>query len=120
MGAANRFAWVCRIQSQWLFYPLFDLLTEGEFYYPIVDNPSDDRISLVRALEVASRVLAIAIEMAVPAVLGYWLDHRFGLPPLFALLGGILGMTWGIWTLIRIAPSLQDRNSRKHPPDDGR
>jgi len=60
-------------------------------------------------MEWASRVTAIAMEMVVPVVLGYWADKKWGTGVVFVALGGILGMTLGLWNLIRLA----------RPPDGG-
>ncbi len=54
----------------------------------------------------------ISAEMVVPVVLGYWIDRWLGITAVFALLGGALGMTAGIWGLIRMANTLQKDQAR--------
>jgi F0F1-type ATP synthase assembly protein I len=55
----------------------------------------------------ATTVIAISAQMAVPPLLGYWLDQRFNTRLVFLFAGLALGMTLGTLGLIRIA---------KHPP----
>ena len=43
------------------------------------------------AIEWSTRLMAIGLEMALPAAGGYWLDLRVGTSPLFVILGAILG-----------------------------
>jgi hypothetical protein len=67
-----------------------------------VDQPPDSRSPLAAAMEMASRVTAIAAQMVVPPVLGHWLDGRLGTDVLFAAVGAIFGLASGIWSLIQI------------------
>jgi F0F1-type ATP synthase assembly protein I len=53
-------------------------------------------------MEMSSLVTTIALEMVVPILLGYWIDHRLGSAAVFTILGGVLGMTLGIWHLIKM------------------
>lgn len=58
--------------------------------------------------------MTIAIEMVVPILVGAWLDRRFGSKGLFSIIGGVLGMTAGIWSLLRMVEPL--RRKPRHPP----
>jgi len=69
----------------------------------MTNDNSDDRSPMALALEWSSRLIAIALEMALPAAGGYWLDLRIGTSPVFAALGAILGFVAGMFHLLRIA-----------------
>jgi len=66
---------------------------------------------MVAALQWTSRITTIALEMAVPGVIGYWLDGRLGTGRVLLLLGVALGFVTGIMSLVRLA---------HQPPPDGR
>lgn len=66
------------------------------------DRP-DDRPPLVVAMEWSVRLMTIALEMALPAAGGYWLDHRIGTSPIFVIVGVILGFVAGMLHLLQIA-----------------
>ena len=66
-------------------------------------HEDDDSSFFVSLYQWSARTSIIAVEMAVPAVLGVGLDRLFGTVALFAILGVILGMALGFWQLIRMA-----------------
>ena len=70
-------------------------------------NPPDDRSLLARATECAANTTTVAAEMVVPILIGAWIDGRLGTKGAFAVLGGILGVTVGIWSLLRMVPPLR-------------
>ena len=84
----------------------------------------DDRSPVAKAIGKASEITTIAFMMALPILLGYWLDLYLGTVPLFAIIGLVLGMSCGIWLLIRLvnrqsptsASALGDRSIS--PADD--
>lgn len=47
--------------------------------------------------------MTIALGMVVPGLVGYWLDNRLGTRALLTILGFGLGLTFGIWELLRMA-----------------
>lgn len=49
----------------------------------------------------------VSAEMVVPLFLGYGIDQWLGTKAVFALLGGALGLSVGIWSLIRLTKVLQ-------------
>jgi hypothetical protein len=57
---------------------------------------------LATALEWSSRITGISVEMALPGLLGYWLDVRLKTKFVFIMLGVILGLAGGLWSLIRL------------------
>ncbi|MEN6451120.1 MAG: AtpZ/AtpI family protein [Thermoguttaceae bacterium] len=64
---------------------------------------------LVAAMLWTSRITSIALEMAVPGLLGYWLDRRLGTGLVLLLVGVAIGFATGILSLIRLT---------REPPDD--
>jgi F0F1-type ATP synthase assembly protein I len=88
-------------------------------YTAVADQP-DDRSLLARATEWASNATTVAMEMVVPILIGAWIDHRLGFKGVFAIIGGVIGMTSGIWTLLKMVEPLRrdrrrTRNSHEHP-----
>jgi F0F1-type ATP synthase assembly protein I len=89
-----------------------------------LNTPPDDRAAFARAMELATLVTTIGLEMVVPSAIGYWLDQRLGSKPAFTVLGVVLGMTVGIWHAIRLGAELAgksgnrgDREEEESPPD---
>ncbi len=66
-----------------------------------VTKPTDDRPPLVQAMDWASRIMALALQMVVPALLGYWLDTKVGTGFAFLIMGTVIGFITGMWQLIR-------------------
>jgi hypothetical protein len=56
---------------------------------------------LVVALEWVGRITTVALEMVLPGLAGSWLDQRWG-TGFLALAGFALGITAGIWHLLRM------------------
>ena len=70
----------------------------------------DDRSSLAQAMAWSSTIIAIALEMVLPAFLGLWVDRLLGTKFVFLLLGAAAGLVAGMVHLIRVAKSA-GRNS---------
>jgi F0F1-type ATP synthase assembly protein I len=64
---------------------------------------SDTRSPAAQGFHLASHVTTISLMMVLPAGGGYYADKYFGTLPLFMVLGLILGLTAGVWQLIRLA-----------------
>lgn len=67
------------------------------------DKNPDGRSSYARGYVLASRVMSIGITMALPAVLGYWADGRFGTTPWLLLGGTVLGFALSMIELVALA-----------------
>jgi len=63
---------------------------------------------MAKAVAWSSGAISIALEMALPALLGLWVDRKLGTVLVFLVLGAALGMTLGLFHLIRLAKSLSD------------
>jgi hypothetical protein len=71
-----------------------------------VSEQPDDRPPLAVAMEWASRVTTISLEMALPGLVGYWIDQRLvGRGFVFLVLGVALGFVTGLMSLLRLARS---------------
>jgi len=70
------------------------------------------------AIQWASIITTISLEMVIPGLIGYWLDQRCGTKALFVLLGFGGGMALGLWHLLRVtkayASSSAKDNSTRH------
>jgi hypothetical protein len=78
-----------------------------------VPDPHDDRSPLAVAATWASIVTTIGMEMAVPPLIGFWLDEKLGTRVVFVSLGAIGGLALGMISLIRVARSEEQRGGRK-------
>jgi ATP synthase protein I len=80
-----------------------------------LSEPPEHRLPWAVAMEWASRVTTIALEMALPPIVGYWLDRRFGSAPALAIVGAVLGFCAGMLHLTRIAQANKNKGKRGRP-----
>jgi ATP synthase protein I len=78
----------------------------------------DDRSSMAMAMVWSSRVTTISLEMALPGVLGIWLDSRWGTSPILTVLGVIAGFSLGMLSLIKLAGMPQEPVERRGDSSD--
>ena len=78
-----------------------------------MSRETDSRSPLAVGLDWASRVTSISVQMIVLGLIGYWLDGKLGIRGLFTLLGFSLGMTIGMWQLIRFTRQSQTSVSER-------
>ncbi len=77
------------------------------------DKPLGEKTSLLSAaVQWASRVTSIALEMTLPPIVGVWLDGKMGTGFAFLTVGAILGFVTGMISLWGIAKSLAESRSR--------
>jgi F0F1-type ATP synthase assembly protein I len=67
------------------------------------NNLPDGRSPLAVAMQWASQVTTISVEMVVPILLGVWADRRWGTKAVFTILGAVAGLWLGLWSLLRLA-----------------
>ena len=66
-------------------------------------SPAPDSHSIVaKAYGWAARIMTVALEMVVPGVLGIWIDRQLGTVALFTVIGFGLGLSLGMWHLLRM------------------
>ena len=69
----------------------------------MVSDKTDGRSPQAKAYQWAMRIMTVSLEMVVPGLLGYaLLDRNLGTKGLFTLLGFGLGMTMGIFHLVKM------------------
>lgn len=74
-------------------------------------NRRDDRSPVAAAFAWVSRITTIAIGMVVPGIIGFWVDHKFGTLVFFTILGCGIGVSMGVWQLVRLANPRSNTNS---------
>jgi F0F1-type ATP synthase assembly protein I len=72
----------------------------------MVNNIPDGRSPIAVAMNWASQVTTISIEMVLPILLGVWADRRLGTKVVFTIVGAACGLWLGIWSLLRLAKIL--------------
>jgi F0F1-type ATP synthase assembly protein I len=73
----------------------------------VSDDPIDDRSPQALGWALASHVMAISLEMVVPALLGLWIDRKLGTPLVFFVFGSVFGVVAGTVQLLRFAALLR-------------
>jgi ATP synthase protein I len=66
----------------------------------------------------ATRVSSIGMQMAIPPLLGFLGDRRFGTAPWLTLLGAGLGFVLSMLDVLRLSRGV-DRDRIGEPDDDG-
>ncbi len=74
------------------------------------------RESMSAAMTWASRATSIAMEMALPPLLGSWLDRRWGTGYALLIVGGVLGFMLGVMSLVRLAADASPKRAATKPP----
>jgi F0F1-type ATP synthase assembly protein I len=67
-----------------------------------VKPTQDERSPLAIAMDWSSRLTTIALEMALPALVGYWVDEKLGTKLVFLVSGAVLGLATGMWHLLKM------------------
>ena len=66
-------------------------------------DKSGDALALGTRRRVDPRLTSIALEMALPALGGFWLDRWLGTRGLFLIVGALLGIAVGMLHLLRLS-----------------
>ncbi len=82
----------------------------GKLESCVVEHP-ESRSPLGVGLEVASRIMTIGLEFALPAAAGYGLDSWLGTTPWATLAGAVLGFLAGMLHSVRMARDLSGASS---------
>lgn len=78
-----------------------------------MSNPSDgDRLSIARGMMWATQISTLGLEIALPALGGYWLDQSWGTKPWLLIAGAMLGILVFSFSVIRLS-----REWGRKPPD---
>jgi hypothetical protein len=68
-----------------------------------VTTEPDGRSALAAALSWVNVLTTVALEMALPCLVGIWLDRKTGARFVFTVLGAAGGLTLGLYHLMKIA-----------------
>ena len=85
-----------------------------------MDNSSDDRSAMAQAMQWASRVTTVSLEMALPALAGHWADQRLATAPLLTIGGAVFGLALGMWHLIQMTRTSGDRPKKPRRKDESK
>lgn len=72
-----------------------------------------DRSFIAAAVNWASRVTSIALEMVVPPVIGLWIDQKLNTGVIFISAGAVLGFCTGMFSLVKMANSATQPKRRE-------
>lgn len=78
----------------------------------------DDRSPFALAYQWSARITSISLELVVPVLIGYWLDHRLHVLPLFLILGAILGFVTATLSLVRLTKPPRPRRPPERERDE--
>lgn len=78
-----------------------------------VTRSTDDRSSIAKAYQWATRIMVVSLEMVLPGLAGYWLDQQLGTKVLFMLAGFGLGGTAAVVHLIRMVRDEAEEVARR-------
>lgn len=68
----------------------------------MVSPQPDSRSIVAQAYGWAARIMTVALEMVCPGLLGVWIDRRLGTIAVFTVVGFGLGLSLGMWHLLRM------------------
>jgi len=76
-------------------------------------GPADDRSALSLAWGWATRIIAVATTLVVPALIGYWIGQKFGevWTIVLLLIGFAIGATGAVFQLMQITKESQSFRS---------
>lgn len=79
-----------------------DNSAEEVVHQPPRQTVGDGRSSVARGYLVASQITSIAFQMIIPVGLGWYVDEKTGLSPLFILAGVALGFFVAMLSLMQL------------------
>ena len=83
-------------------WPGEDFFLSGPARWEVPD-PREPRSPVSAAAAWAAEVTTIAMEMAAPALAGWWLDRKLDTSPLCVSMGGGIGLALGLLHLVRLS-----------------
>ena len=72
---------------------------------------------MVVAMRWVHQITSIALEMAIPPLVGHWLDERWGTEPWLVIVGALLGFAAAMVQLLALAKQSGRRGAGR--PDGG-
>ena len=85
----------------------------------MVESAPDNRPPMASAMRWVSTATTVSLEMAIPAVVGVWLDRRLDTSPWLTVIGAVLGLGAGMSHLLKIAgsPATRQESSTESTAD---
>jgi len=82
----------------------------------------DTRATWVKGYEISSQVITIALELVLPALLGFFVDRRIGIFPVITIVGLAFGLAVGTLHFVYFAKTLShtpkgSSRSQQEPTD---
>lgn len=82
----------------------------------------DSRAAWAKGYAIGAQVIGMALEVVVPPLIGFYIDQRFGLLPLFTLVGTVLGLIFGTLRFVQfcqrdLKPESREPKSQHTNPD---
>lgn len=62
--------------------------------------------------------LQLAATIVIMVLIGDWIDKKYGTSPLWTIITGFLGITTGMYQLIKTVLHLQKRSEKKDNPEN--
>jgi len=84
-----------------------------------VSQKPDGRSALSIGMDWGTRVTAIGLEFALPALLGFGLDRWWHTAPWMTILGALLGVGMGMLHVIRLASELSASTEKRQSTRPG-
>lgn len=78
------------------------------------DSSEDRRPPIAVAMERASQITSVSLEMALPALGGWWADGKLNTSPWLVIIGAVLGLALGMYHLFQMV-AREDRENQKKP-----
>jgi F0F1-type ATP synthase assembly protein I len=69
---------------------------------------------MFKAVDRGTQVVSACLVMVVPTFLGLWVDQKLGTVVVFTILGLILGMWAGIWSLLKLLKAAEKDEGSGH------
>jgi hypothetical protein len=81
---------------------------------PLKGSPREPH-PIAEAVRWVGILTTIGLEMALPGLIGHWLDRRFGLR-ILAFVGLVLGLAIGLFSLVKIARQSDSESGPRNGP----
>lgn len=76
------------------------------------DEDRDGRNAVARGYALASQATSIGLQMAIPTVVGWWIDSKWKTTPGFLIGGVVLGFAVAMLEIVRLAKGPQGTDSK--------
>lgn len=81
--------------------------------------PADKRPPVAAAMAWAAQITQLGLELAVPVLLGHWLDGKWGTAPVLVIVGALLGILTATLHFIQMVKRLnkppENHGDRRNP-----